>query len=208
MAGAFFDDQTMFILGVTGGIATGKSSVLSFFASLGAPVTSADSIARDLMAPGTVLTREVLAVFPQCQLADQDGPPAIARHILGELIFADPESRKKLESLTHPPIVAALKGFSDSHHSVSGKAAVVEIPLLYESGLSSLVDAVLVVSCSHNTQIARLMSRQNLTRIEAETRIAAQWPLDEKRSLADYVVENEGDFEETANQLRDIWDSL
>jgi len=198
----------MYILGITGGIAAGKSSVLGYLESLGAPGTSADAISRDLLAPGTELTVAVLAEFPHCKAPDEDGKPAVDRRALSKTVFSDDSLRKKLDGLMHPPILKALQAFVDHWRSLPGKAAVVEIPLLFELDLRSLVDGTLVVSCSKETQLERLMTRHKLARTEAERWIAAQWPLEKKCALADYVVDNGGEFSETQNRLTALWDAL
>lgn len=198
----------MYILGITGGIATGKSSVLGYLESLGAPGTSADAISRDLLAPGTELTAAVLAEFPQCKASDENGKPAVDRRALSKTVFSDDGLRKKLDDLMHPPILKALQTFVDYWRSVPGKAAVVEIPLLFELDLHYLVDGALVVSCPEETQLERLMARHKLALPEAQRWIAAQWPLEKKRALADYVVDNGGDFSETQNRLKALWDAV
>jgi dephospho-CoA kinase len=132
----------------------------------------------------------------------------VDRRALGKAVFADDALRLKLDQLMHPPILVALQEFVGYWRSVPGKAAVVEIPLLFELDLRYLVDGTLVVSCSEETQLARLIARHKLARPEAEQWIAAQWPLEKKRTLADFMVDNGGDFSETQKKLKVIWDAL
>jgi dephospho-CoA kinase len=188
----------MLILGITGGIATGKSTVTRLLAELGAPTISADALARDLLAPGTETTRQVLRAFPQC--AD----PQDAR-----VIFADPQARQRLEALTHPPIIAALAAQADHWRAMpSPRAAALEIPLLFEAGLSALVDRVVVVACHEEKQIARLRERAGVDESEARRQIAAQWPLSDKISRADSVITTDDDLAETRQQVQALWEAL
>ena len=136
----------MRVLGITGGIATGKSTVIKMLADLGVATISADTIARALLAPGTSTTAAVLAAFPAC--ADASGE-AINRRALAEIIFADADARKRLEALTHPAIIGALQDqIAEWHASDTARTAAAEIPLLFEVGLETLADENVVVACA------------------------------------------------------------
>ena len=196
----------MRVLGITGGIATGKSTVTKMLADLGAPTVSADSIARALLAPGTPTTAAVLAAFPIC--ADPAGQ-RLDRRALAKIIFADAEARKRLEALTHPAIIAALQThMADWRASGIAKIAAAEIPLLFEAGLEALADENVLVVCEGPLQIARLRIRDGIDDAEARRQIAAQWPLAEKRQRADKIITTDGDWEDTRRQVAALWDNL
>jgi len=196
----------MKILGITGGVATGKSTVTQMLSELGAPTISADAIARIQLAPGMETTRAVRDAFPDC------GDPAgqgIDRRALSKRIFADPVQRTRLEALTHPAIITALiTRISEWRTAGSGVAAAAEIPLLFEANLESLVDCVVVVVCTEVTQVARLQERQGMTEAEARRQIAAQWPLPSKIDRADVVITTDKDLDDTRRQVQALWDSL
>lgn len=197
----------MKVLGITGGIATGKSTVTQMLADFGAPTISADTLARDLLAPGTASTRAVLAAFPSC--ADPQFDVTIDRRALGRLVFADPSARELLESLTHPAIISTLSSQTKSWRiSIEARGAAAEIPLLFEANLGSLVDSVVVVTCSEFVQISRLEARMGIDETEARRLIAAQWPLAEKVARADILIMTDSGLEATRLQVESLWNSL
>ena len=199
----------MLILGITGGIATGKSTVTRMLADLGASTISADALAHDLLAPGTPATRAVLDAFPTC--ADPDGQ-TIDRRALGRLVFADPAARAHLESLTHPAIVAALRDqIALWRASDEAPTAAAEVPLLFEAGLESLVDRIVVVTCSQPVQIARMLARGRFSLEEVHRQLAAQWPLAQKEARADYLIVTDNpdtSLENTQHQVESLWKKL
>ena len=196
----------MHVLGITGGIATGKSTVTKMLADLGAPTVSADAIARDVLAQGTAATRSVLEAFPAC--ADPSAPQTVDRRALGQLIFASPTARARLESLTHPAIRAVLRPQIAAWQGAGEGVAAAEIPLLFEGGWETLVNGVVVAACAEPVQIARLRARLGIDEPEARRRIAAQGPLAEKVARADFVITTDGDLEDTRRQVQTLWDSL
>ncbi|MBV9849788.1 MAG: dephospho-CoA kinase [Armatimonadetes bacterium] len=197
----------MLVLGITGGVATGKSTVTRMFADLGAPAISADALAHDLLAPGADTTRAVLAAFPDCALPGDD--PAINRPALGRRIFADPDARRRLESLTHPAIIAALTAqVAEWHHQSGTGLAAAEIPLLFEAGLEALTDHIVVVSCAAETQVARLRERLGGDETEARRVAAAQWPLAQKVARAHTVITTDVGLEDTRRQVMALWEAL
>ena len=197
----------MRILGITGGIATGKSTVTQMLADLGAPTVSADAIARALLAPGTPTTAAVLAAFPNC--ADTSEPQKINRRALAQIIFADADARRQLEALTHPPIVAALRAqIAEWRASSTACAAAAEIPLLFEVGSEHDLDQVVVAACAEPVQIARLCARDGIDAAEAGRQVAAQWPLLEKIARADYVISTDEGLDDTRHQVAALWESL
>ena len=202
----------MLILGITGGIATGKSTVTRMLGALGAPTISADGLAHDLLAPGTPATHAVLAAFPACaDLADAAGA-TIDRRALGRLVFADPAARARLESLTHPAIIAALRTrIALWRASDEAPAAAAEIPLLFEAGLESLVDCIVVVTCSRSDQTSRMLARGRFSMDEVQHQLAAQWPLAQKEARADFLITTaDGDdgLEDTRRQVEALWKRL
>ncbi len=196
----------MRVLGITGGIATGKSTVTQMLAELGAPTISADAVARTLLAPGTPASQAVLAAFPSCAAPE---PGRINRRALAQMIFADAEARSRLEALTHPPIIEALRvQIAEWRASSAAPAAAAEIPLLYEAGLESDVDDVVVVCCAEPVQQVRLCARDGISAEEAQKQIDAQWPLSVKTARADYVVATDRGLEDTRRQVAALWKSL
>ena len=195
----------MRVLGITGGIATGKSTVIQVLAELGAPAISADTIARALLAPGTPTTLAVLAAFP----ASAASSDAVNRRALAQIVFADAQARKRLEALTHPPIIAALRAqIAEWRASGNAPAAAAEIPLLFEAGLERGVDQIVVAVCAEDLQKARLIARDGLSEAEAQRQIAAQWPLSEKIARADVVITTDAGWEDTRRQVEALWENL
>ena len=193
----------MRVLGITGGIATGKSTVTQMFVDLGAASESADAIARNLLAPGTPETAAVAAQFPDCV----DKPHvAIDRQRLAARIFSDPDARKQLEAILHPPIVAELQRRIASYRALPAPSiAVIEIPLLFEAGLTSIVDAIVVAASPVELQVPRLMERTGITEEEARRQIASQWPIEQKIAAATHVVRTDVPVEETREIVGQVW---
>jgi dephospho-CoA kinase len=194
------------VLGITGGIATGKTTVTAMFAELGTETISADEIAREVLAPGTEASEEAINRFGPSILSS-DG--SIDRRALGEIVFRDPDALQSLNAITHPHIIAALKDriqrFRESPKGPHVLAA--EIPLLVECNLIDLVDKVVVVSAEQETQIHRLTTR-GLFISEALQRISAQVPIDEKLALADWVIRTDGSLEDTRRQVQWVWEQV
>jgi dephospho-CoA kinase len=209
----FCDDLDMsLVIGLTGGIASGKSSVTRMFAALGARVIDADAIVRELQAHGAPLLDEISRAFGS-DLIGVDG--ALDRAALGAIIFRDPDARLRLNSIMHPKVAAEISRRIDSARESGDAVIVVDIPLLFEGqrsgeGTASLVpfDTTIVVWLPEALQIERLLERGGLTRSEAEHRVRAQIPLNEKRRLADHTVDNSGTPEETKAQVRDVFASI
>jgi dephospho-CoA kinase len=196
----------MRLLGITGGIATGKSAVTRMFSDLGAPTLSADDLARELLAPGTETTQAVLAAFPDCADRRNLQEPTIDRRALSQVIFADPQARLRLEKMTHPGIIAGLTAQAAHWRSQQGRCAALEIPLLFEAGLESLTDHIVVVACRPNVQIARLRSRLGIDEAEANRQLAAQWPLGKKIERAGSVITTDDGLDDTRRQVRAVWE--
>ena len=195
----------MLVLGVTGGVATGKSTVMRMLASLSAPTMSADVLAHDLLGAGTPQTQEVRAAFPACA----DGSDGINRHTLGEIVFADAAARRRLEAILHPPIIAALRQQAEVWRSQNtAPAGALEIPLLFEAGLTDIPDRVVVVTCRPEVQLARVAARLQGDWDEARRRVAAQWPLRQKEARADFVIDTDGAEDNTRRQVEALWQQI
>lgn len=203
------DKKEITVLGVTGGIASGKSTVTSILGDLGAATISADAIAHELTAPGAPLTLEVLKAFGN-EYAVAGKKDTLDRAKLAAHVFADPEARKKLESITHPPIIAEQeRRVAGLREAASFRLIALEIPLLFEAGMAAHVDKVLVAYCGRKTQIARLQERNpSLPMEEVEARIDAQMPLAEKARQADFMVDTDQPLDEVHRQLAFLFDKL
>ena len=191
----------MRVLGLTGGIGSGKSMVAEMFARLGAVVIDADKLAREVVEPGQPALEEIAAAFgPQVLLPDG----RLDRPKLGDIIFADPAQRAKLDAITHPRIRARMEEEIKARRSGPG-VLIVDIPLLYENDRGRSVERVIVVWVDPLTQLRRIRERDGLTADAARQRIAAQMPLEAKRARADHVIDNSGSRAETQAQVGAIY---
>lgn len=189
------------ILGLTGGIASGKSTVAELLAELGANIIDADQVSRDLMGPGSPVFSRIVEAFGQGVL---NGDGSLNRVALGQIVFADPERRRQLEELTHPPIWEEMRRRLEVFEKQGG-TIVLMVPLLLENGREQWVDQVWVVDIPESVQLDRLQLRNGLTRQEAEARLAAQMKAADRRAKADVIIDNSGTQEETAQQVRSAW---
>jgi dephospho-CoA kinase len=200
-------------IGLTGGIATGKSTVGQLLAGrFGLPVLDADLYARGALAPGSPGARAVLARYGEPVAAKAVSAKAVSakavaagvgdaidRAALGRVVFADPVERRWLEQLVHPLVRQRFE--KELQRLAHAPVVVLMIPLLFEAGLESLCSEVWLVTCSPETQLQRLIGRDGLPEHEARARIAAQWPLDRKQALADLLIHNDGDPKALEQQL-------
>ena len=195
----------MLKVALTGGIATGKSYVLEQFRRRGVPCLDADALAHGVTAAGTEATQAIAARFGADILAT-DG--SVDRAKLGPRVFADPAARHDLEALVHPAVYRAITaGLRAFELLGASPLAVVDVPLLYESGDAGDFDRVMVTVCPPEMQLARLLER-GLSEPEARQRIAAQWPAEEKARRATFVIRTDGPFEETNRQVERVLESL
>ena len=186
-------------IGLTGGIATGKSSVSAYLASKGALLIDADVIAREVMMPGHPVLLAAVQRFGQAIL-NEDG--TLDRKKLGSIVFQQPEERKALEAITHPAIRKEMRERAVEYElKHPDKLVVSDITLLYESGLEKGFAEVMVVYVPREVQLERLMSRDQMTRADAEARIAAQMDIERKKERADIVIDNSGSWDQTEKQL-------
>lgn len=192
------------ILGVTGNIGSGKSSVCRELARRGAPVVDADQLAREVVAPGSPVLEQLVNGFGE-QILKTDG--SLDREYLGDLVFSDPSARERLNAIVHPAI-AALSTQRLQQLRDTVPLVIYEAPLLYEVGAEARVDKVLLVTIDPEVQLARLMERDGLDEQSARQRIAAQMPQEQKISRADYLVDNSASREETIAQIERLWPLL
>jgi dephospho-CoA kinase len=191
------------LLGVTGGIASGKSTVANMLGALGAPIVDTDIIARAVVEPGKPAWKEIVAYFGE-QVLQKDG--FLDRKKLSDIVFRDPERRKALEGFTHPRIRKAVAGKIREIAGNDPDAIIqVVIPLLIESGQRHRYHKTLLVYIPREMQIERLVKRDGINREEAIMRLEAQMPIDEKVAHADFVIHNEHSLEETRKQVEDLW---
>jgi dephospho-CoA kinase len=192
------------VAGLTGGIASGKSTVAGMFAAWGAYVVDADRVARDVVARGGPAYDAVVQRFG-ATILNNDG--AIDRLELGRIVFHDEGERRALEAILHPAIrEESRRRFA----SRSGKAAIgiYEASLLVETGTHDDFDILIVASCSAGTQILRLIERDGLSEEDARRRLASQFPLEKKVELADFVIDTNGSLAQTETRARAVWDAL
>jgi dephospho-CoA kinase len=189
-------------IALTGGIASGKSTCLAAFVRLGAPVIDADRLARDVVAPGTAGLAAIRDRFgPTVRHADG----SLDRDALGRRVFADADARRDLEAIIHPLVYAAITHW---FATLSAPLGIADIPLLYETGRAHDFDIVIVVACTPEQQLARLMARNALSEADARARIAAQWPLADKVAKADYVIDTSGTLSDTTARVGAVWQAL
>jgi dephospho-CoA kinase len=190
-------------IGLTGGIATGKSTIAKLLIEHGAILIDLDVIAREVAQPGQPSLQRIAERFGQAIL-QADG--SLDRKKLGSIVFADPAERKALEAILHPAIRAVMKDRMAYHESQTpDKLVVVDVPLLYESGLESYFEQIMVVYVPKNIQLKRLMERDKLTPDEAQKRLAAQMDIDEKKDRADIIIDNSGNLDDTKLQIDQFW---
>jgi dephospho-CoA kinase len=190
------------IIGLTGGIATGKSSVARFFQERGAVVIDADQLARYAVEPGSRGLERVVELFGH-DILTPDG--LLDRKQLASLVFADPGKRILLEGILHPEIKKLAEAQITYAAECGQRVAFYMAPLLIEAGVTDRVDEIWVVTVRPEVQLERLMRRDGIDRSEASQMIASQMPLAEKEKFGSIVIDNSGTPEETASQLAEIW---
>ncbi|MGC4376132.1 dephospho-CoA kinase [Fictibacillus sp. Mic-4] len=186
------------IIGLTGGIASGKSTVSNIFKSYGIPVVDADVIARQVVEKGMPAYNEIVASFGK-EILDENGD--IHRKKLGSIVFHDDEKRMLLNSIVHPAVRQEMRRQADQFLAEGYETVVLDIPLLFESKLTHMVDVTLLIYVDEEVQYERLMARDQMTFEEAKARITSQMPLKEKRQLADAVIENNGTLEQLKEKV-------
>lgn len=201
------------VLALSGGIGTGKSTVAAMLRARGAVVIDADEIVHRLQARGAPMLAELVAAFGP-GILDAEG--ALDRKRLGERVFGDPEARRRLEAIVHPKVGLEMARQLDAARRAKAPLVVLDIPLLFESraagargGASALpFEATVLVYAPRALQLARTIARDGCSAEQAEARLAAQLPIDEKRALADHVIDNGGSLAETERQVDALWEQL
>jgi dephospho-CoA kinase len=193
--------NSMRVIGLTGGIASGKSTVADLIAAQGIPVIDADQLSRDAVLPGTSALSRIAGVFGRQVLTD-DG--ALDRKTLADIIFADPESRSTLEGILHPAIKALAESRLAELREKGEPVVLYVAPLLIEAGAVDRVDEIWVVHVDSNTQLDRLQKRDGICREDALKRLSSQMPMEEKRNFGRIVIENCGTLEELQARVKEV----
>jgi dephospho-CoA kinase len=200
------------VIGLTGGIGSGKSTVAGMFEKLGATVLDADVVVRELQAGGSALLAEIEAAFG-AQVIQPDG--SLDREALAAIVFRDEEARMHLNAIVHPRVAIELAQRVADARASGASVIVLDIPLLFEArdageGTAAQVpfDATVVVYAPESLQIERQLTRDDRDRGEALRRVRAQMPLDEKRRLADFAIDNSGALEDTERQVREVFRAI
>ncbi|KNB73377.1 dephospho-CoA kinase [Brevibacillus reuszeri] len=189
------------ILGLTGGIATGKSTVTAMLRERGIPVIDADQIAREVVEPGKPAYEAIVRHFGRDILLE-DGQ--IDRKKLGEVVFSDESERQKLNAIVHPEVRRVMRQEAEAAEANGEQIVFMDIPLLYESKLQYLVEKIVVVYAPGDMQLARMMERDELDEEQAKKRLRAQFPIDQKKLEADFLIDNSQSREETQRQVEDL----
>lgn len=192
----------MKLLGLTGGIATGKSTVSTLLKQLGAKIIDADELAREVVRPGQEAWREIIDAFGST-VVTEEGP--IDRKKLRKIIFNKPAARKRLESIVHPRIQALARQRIQALAAEGHEIIIYEAPLLFENQVHHWLRPVILVTCDEITQRRRLRERDGLSEKEIEQHLSAQMSLEDKRQLADFIIENSGDLEGLEQQVLALW---
>ena len=192
--------------GLTGGVACGKSTVARYFQDLGAYIIDADVLGHEVIEPGGTAYQEILERFGR-DILDSGG--RIDRKKLGFQVFSKPPRLQRLNAITHPRIIARVQELAAEQHRRNPSAVVIlDAPLIFESGIEGALRKVLVAWCRPEQQMERLLAKTDISRQEAEQRIRAQMPVEEKRRRADYLIDCSGTLEQTRTQAETIYPEL
>jgi len=195
----------MRLIGLTGGIASGKSTVAALLSRRGAVVVDADALAHEVLLPDGPAFDDVVARFGREVL---DGTGAVDRSALGDIVFADSALRADLERITHPRINTLMQERLAAALDSGAPLVVADIPLLFERDLESAFDGTMLVYVPPAVQLRRLRDRDGLDDMSAQRRIVAQLPIDDKRARATWIIDNAGDVDATAAQVDAWWDAV
>lgn len=198
-------ENSLLKVGLTGGIACGKTVVRQYLDEKGAFTVDADAVVHRLMGPDTELSGAIRDAFGTEVMAANR---SVDRKKLGAVVFSDGEARQRLNRLVHPRVIAEEKRLLAEAGRKGERLAVVDAALMIETGTHREYDCLLVVFCDQPLQIGRLMNRDGLSREEALKRIEAQLPVEEKKRFADFLVDTSGSLAETESQADEIWDEL
>lgn len=193
------------LIGVTGGIAAGKTTVTRLLLELGGAVIDADLLAREVTATGSAALAQIAASFGDEVIA---GDGSLNRARLAQIVFDDPAARRRLEAITHPAIASAARQRAAALGAQGHSVVFYEAALLVETGRHNELDGLVVVTAEERQRVERLMTRSGLTREEAQKRLAAQLPQAVKVQAADFVIDNSGALEQTRAQVEALWEQL
>jgi len=189
------------ILGLTGGIATGKSTVTGMLRERGIPVIDADQIAREVVEPGKPAYEAIVRHFGR-EILLSDGQ--IDRKKLGEVVFSDEAQRQKLNAIVHPEVRRVMREGAEAAEAGGADIVFLDIPLLFESKLQHMVEKIVIVYAPADMQLARMMERDELEEEQANKRLRAQFPIDKKKAGADFLIDNSTSREETERQVEKL----
>ncbi len=195
----------MKVIGLTGGIGSGKSKVSQFLAELGAVILNADEVGHEAFKPDTEIWRKVVAAFGR-QILTPDGN--IDHKKLGEIVFGNPEPLSRLNQIMHPRMYALLKAQLEEYRQQGRRVVVLEAPLLLEAGWTSLVDEVWVTTAPETTVLKRLEERTGLSQAESLTRLRSQMTSEERGRYADVVINTDCDLDELKSTVKELWQRL
>ena len=196
------------IVGLTGGIVGGKSTVASMFKDLGVKIVDADKLGHSVILPHRPAWKKIIRLFGKDFLRKD---LTIDREKLGKIVFANQTLLKKLNEITHPEIIKLIKkeiNLAKNKTHSQEKILIIDAALIYEAKIDRLMDKIVVVYIDEDEQIKRLIKRNNLSKDEALQRIKSQMPMKEKAEMADYVIDNSSSLDETKKQVEKIWQSL
>ena len=196
------------IIGLTGGIVSGKSTVALMFKDLGAKIVDADKLGHSVILPHEPAWEKIVKIFGKDVLQND---LTIDREKLGKIVFANQSLLKKLNDITHPEITKIIKKEIDSLKNKTynqKKILIIDAALIYEAKIDRLMEKIIVVYIDEDEQIKRLIKRNNLSKDEALQRIKSQMPMKEKVKMADYVIDNSNSLDKTKKQVEKIWKNL
>ena len=196
------------IIGLTGGIVGGKSTVASMFRDLGAKIIDADKLGHSVILPNKPAWKKIVKIFGKDILQND---LTIDREKLGKIVFANQALLKKINEVTHPEITKIIKkeiNLARNATSNQEKVLIVDAALIYEAEMDGLMDKIIVVYINEDEQVKRLIKRNNLSKEEVLQRVRSQIPMEEKAKMADYVIDNSNSLDKTREQVEKIWQSL
>ncbi|MEW6082182.1 MAG: dephospho-CoA kinase [Bacillota bacterium] len=195
----------MVVIGLTGGIASGKSFVSRVLRELGAAIIDADEVAREVVCPGTLAYEEIVHRFGREMLLPSGN---LDRERLGRLVFADPPALEDLNRITHPRILQLIRNRIEESRQRGTAVLVVEAPLLLECGMASMVDEVWLVTAPARERTRRILARDRLRLKEAQSRLGSQIDVKDAMAQAHFVIDNSGTLDELRSRVRDLWEGL
>ncbi|MDD5015077.1 MAG: dephospho-CoA kinase [Atribacterota bacterium] len=196
------------IVGLTGGIVGGKSTIASMFRNLGAKIIDADKLGHSIILPDKPAWRKIVKLFGEDVLK---GDLTIDRKKLGKIVFEDQVLLQKLNKITHPEIIKIIKKEINSARNKTynqQKILMIDAALIYETKIDKFMDKIIVIYIDKDEQIKRLIKRNNLSKDEASQRIKSQMPVEEKVKMADYIIDNNNSLDKTKKQVVKIWEEL